>query len=107
MASETLHYENARAAGQLFNNDPRNLDTLQEQLGVKATSREGWIKLDGAVEAIELAKNVFQFLEKAIKEGHPVRNRKFPYAVTAPRHDGTKALQSLGSERIQTSPKKS
>lgn len=107
MATETLHYENARAAQQLYNNDPRNLETLQDQLGVKATSREGWIRLDGAAEAIEIAKNVFQFLEKAIKEGQPVRNREFAYALNVARHDGTKALQSLASERIQTSPKKS
>lgn len=106
MASETLHYENARAAQQLFNNDPRNLDTLHEQLGVKATSREGWIKLDGAEDAIERAKNVFQYLEKSIKDGQTVRNREFAYAVNVARHDGVKALQSLSGERIQTSSKK-
>ncbi|HUS35198.1 MAG TPA: PhoH family protein [Verrucomicrobiae bacterium] len=106
MASETLHYENARFAQQLFNNDPRNLDTLHDQLGVKATSREGWIKLEGVTEAVEIAKNVFQFLEKALKEGQPVRNREFAYAVNVAKHDGTKALESLGSEKIHTSPKK-
>jgi phosphate starvation-inducible protein PhoH and related proteins len=47
MPSETLHFENARIAQQLFNNDPRNLQALESQLGVKATSREGWIKLEG------------------------------------------------------------
>src|SRR5215212_10871073 len=107
MATETLHYENARFTQQLFNNDPKNLDTLHEQLGVKATSREGWIKLDGAAEAVEAAKNVFQFLEKSLKEGQPVRNREFAYALNVAKHDGTKALQSLGSEKIQTSTKKS
>jgi phosphate starvation-inducible PhoH-like protein len=107
MASETLHYENARFAQQLFNNDPRNLDTLHDQLAVKATSREGWIKLEGAAEAVEIAKNVFQFLEKTLKEGQPVRNREFAYAVNVAKHDGTNALQSLGAEKIQTSTKKS
>jgi len=107
MASETLHYENARFAQQLVNNEPRNLDTLNEQLAVKATSREGWIKLEGAAEAVEIAKNVFQHLEKALKEGQPVRNREFAYAVNVAKHDGTKALESLGSDKIQTSAKKS
>ena len=106
MASETLHYENARFAQQLYNNDPRNLDTLNDQLAVKATSREGWIKLEGAVEAVEIAKKVFQFLEKALKEGQPVRNREFAYALNVAKHDGTSALESLGSEKIHTSPKK-
>src|SRR3954466_9364870 len=107
MASETLHYENARFAQQLFNNDPRNLDTLHDQLEVKATSREGWIKLEGAAAAVEIAKNVFQFLEKTLKEGQPVRNREFAYALNVAKHDGTKALESLGSEKIHTSTKKS
>src|SRR3954463_10288221 len=107
MPSETLHYENARFAQQLYNNDPRNLDTLHDQLGVKATSREGWIKLEGAAEAVEIAKNVFQFLEKTLKEGQPVRNREFAYALNVAKHDGTKALESLGSEKIHTSTKKS
>jgi phosphate starvation-inducible PhoH-like protein len=106
MASETLHYENARFAQQLYNNDPRNLETLQEQLGVKATSREGWIKLEGLAEAVEIAKNVFEYLEKALKEGQPVRNREFAYALNVAKHDGTKALQSLSGDKIQTSPKK-
>ncbi|MBI5774881.1 MAG: hypothetical protein HZA89_14205, partial [Verrucomicrobia bacterium] len=48
MTSETLHYESARFAQQLFHNDPRNLHQLEEQLGIKATARDGWIKLDGA-----------------------------------------------------------
>lgn len=107
MPSETLHYENARFAQQLYNNDPRNLDTLQEQLGVKATSREGWIKLEGAETAIEIAKHLFQYLEKALKEGQPVRNREFAYALNVAKHDGTNALQSLGADKIQTSTKKS
>jgi phosphate starvation-inducible PhoH-like protein len=107
MASETLHYENARFAQQLFNNEPKNLETLREQLGVKATSREGWIKLEGEAAAVETAKNVFMHLEKSLKEGQPVRNREFAYALNVAKNDGTGALQSLAGDRIQTSPRKS
>ena len=59
MPTETLHYESDRVAQQLFNHDPRNLQSLEEQLGVKATAREGWIKLEGATEAVERAKHLF------------------------------------------------
>jgi hypothetical protein len=34
MRTETLHFENARVAQQLFNNDPQNLRVLEENLGV-------------------------------------------------------------------------
>jgi phosphate starvation-inducible PhoH-like protein len=106
MPSETLHFENARLAQQLFHNDPRNLQALEEQLGVKATSREGWIKLDGSADAVERAKQLFQFLETSVKAGATVRTREFIYALNVVKSDGTQALQSLSGERIHTSVKK-
>ena len=106
MASETLHYETARHAQQLFNSDPKNLKLLEDELAVKATSREGWIKLEGEEAAIERAKQVFQFLEGTLKSGAPVRNREFAYALNVARHDGVEALQTLNDQRIQTSNRK-
>src|SRR5687767_13186100 len=106
MPSETLHYETARHAQQLFNSDPKNLKLLEDQLEVKATSREGWIKLEGEQEAIARAKQVFQYLEGTIKSGAPVRNREFAYALNVAQHDGVEALKALGGEKIQTSGKK-
>ncbi len=107
MASETLHYENARHAQSLFNSDPRNLETLHAHLGVKATSREGWIKLEGDESSVQQARQMFQFLDNSIKGGNPVRNREFAYALNVAKHDGAEALQSLANERILTSSKKS
>jgi phosphate starvation-inducible PhoH-like protein len=106
MASETLHFENARQAQQLFNNDPRNLQALEEQLAVKATSREGWIKLEGSTEDVERAKQMFQLLESSLKAGSAVRNREFAYALNVVKHEGTSALKSLFDDRIQTSTRK-
>src|SRR5439155_9415465 len=106
MAYETLHFENARQAQQLFNGDPRNLQALEEQLEVKATAREGWIKLEGSTESVERAKQMFQLLESSLKSGSPVRNREFTYALNVVRHEGTSVLKSLFDERIQTSTKK-
>ena len=74
MATETLHFENARVAQQLFNNDTRNLQTLEQQLGVKATSREGWIKLEGEADALERAKNLFLSLEGSLPAGWLTRD---------------------------------
>jgi phosphate starvation-inducible protein PhoH and related proteins len=106
MASQTLHYENARLAQQLFNNDPRNLQMLEEELGVKATAREGWIKLEGSAEAIEHARQLFELLESSLKAGGFVRNREFAQALQVVRQDGIATLKSLFADRIQTSPKK-
>ena len=67
MPSETLHFENARFAQQLLNNDAQNLHSLEQTLGVKATTREGWIKLEGSEDAIARAKQMFQLLETSLK----------------------------------------
>jgi len=106
MNSETLHFENARLAQQLFNNDIRNLQALEQALSVKATSREGWIKLDGEPEAIERAKQLFLLLEDSLKAGTPVRNREFAHALNVVSNEGVSALKDLMSERIHTSGKK-
>jgi phosphate starvation-inducible PhoH-like protein len=106
MAQETLHFETERLAQQLFNNDPRNLQLLKDELSVQVTSREGWIKLEGPDDALAGVRGMFQLLEAATRAGHTVRNREFAYAVNVVRHEGPQALQELFGERIQTSTRK-
>ncbi len=106
MPTETLHYESARFAQQLFNNDPHNLKALEEQLGVKATVREGWIKLDGSADGIESARQMFQLLETSLKSGNIIRNREFSNALNIIKHEGAEALEGLYAERILTSTRK-
>ncbi len=107
MATETLHFENARFAQQLFHNDPRNLKAIETQFGVKATSRDAWIKLDGDAEPVEQARHLFRQLEASLKAGSAIGQRDFATALEIVKHEGVAALQSLHSERIQTSQKKS
>ena len=102
VATETLHFENARFAQQLFNHEPRNLASLESELGVKATSREGWIKLEGTAEDIARAKHLFASLESLLKSGSPVKNREFTHAVTVVKHEGGLALQNMVGDRVQT-----
>ena len=106
MPTETLHFENARAAQQLFNNEPRNLQSLEEQLGVKATSRDGWIKLEGTADAVERAKQLFVSLESMLKAGSPVRNREFTHALNVVKHEGVSTLKDLMSDRVLTHDRK-
>jgi phosphate starvation-inducible PhoH-like protein len=106
MPTETLQFENARLAQQLFNNDPRNLQALEEQLGVKAVARENWIKLDGPDDALARARELFQSLESSLKNGGTVRQREFAQALSVVKTDGVSTLRALFSERIVTSSKK-
>ena len=104
--SETLHFETARFAQQLFGGEGKNLLALEKQLAVKATSREGWIKLEGAAEDVERAKHLFQLLEGTLKAGQPIRTREFNQALQVVQNEGIAALKSIYAERIHTSPRK-
>lgn len=106
MAVETLHFENARLAQQLYNNDPRNLQAVEQQLGVKATSREGWIKLEGEADALDRAKQLFLMLEGSMQAGTPVRNREFSHALNIVKQEGVSMLKDIMTDRILTSEKK-
>ena len=106
MPSETLHFENARFVQQLLNNDPQTLHTLEQSFGIKATTREDWIKIEGPDDAIERAKQLFQILESSLKAGHPLRGRDFSHVLNIVQNEGVAALRDLYSEKIQTSGKK-
>src|SRR5215472_13620232 len=102
MPEETLHFENARLAQQLYNNDPRNLQAIEQQLGVKATSREGWIKLEGESDALDRAKHLFLMLEESLNAGSPVRQREFSHALNIVTQEGVSTLKDILTDRIHT-----
>jgi len=106
MPTLTLHYENARFAQQLFNHEPRNLQALETELGVKATAREGWIKLEGPEDAVERTKQLFTSLESLLKAGSPVKNREFTHALNVVKNEGGETLRNLVSDRVQTHDRK-
>jgi phosphate starvation-inducible PhoH-like protein len=106
MSTETLHFENARLAQQLYNHDSRNLQALETELGVKATSREGWIKLEGDEDGIDRARHLFEQLEAAIKAGTTIRNREFAHALQIVKNEGITTLKDLMGDRITTHDRK-
>ena len=106
MTSKTLHFENARKAQQLFDNDSKNLRHLKETLGVDATARDGWIKLEGEPDDVEKAQEVFRALEHQHENGNRPRLREFLKAIEMVKDNGSEALNSLQNQRITTSPRK-
>jgi phosphate starvation-inducible PhoH-like protein len=106
MATLTLHYENARQAQQLFDNDTKNLRLLKEQLGVQATAREGWIRLEGEQASIDSAKEVFATLQKLLEGGQRLRQREFAQTLEMVKDNGANELKSLGEDCISTTPRK-
>jgi phosphate starvation-inducible PhoH-like protein len=106
MTTETLHFDNARTVQSLIGSSSRNLDIVEQQLGVKATARDGWIKLEGEPEAVEQACQLFRQIEGAMQSGSTVRPRDFTQALAVLKNEGSDALRGLFAARIQTSTTK-
>ena len=106
VTSETLNFENARAAQSLYVNDPQNLRRLEELFGVKITAREGWIKVDGLPEGIGKARDVFQQLHLAREKGLHIRKPEFNFAMESVEKGTDTKLPDLHAARIQISAKK-
>tara|TARA_B100001971_G_scaffold214576_1_gene252726 strand:- start:4386 stop:5342 length:957 start_codon:yes stop_codon:yes gene_type:complete len=106
MPSVTLHFDSARQAQQLFNNDTKNLHHLKKSLGVDATARDGWIKLDGEEGAINRAQHVFDSLREQLVSGNHPGQQEFLKAIETVKENGGAVLKSLTSQRITTSPRK-
>ena len=106
MATVTLQYESARQAQQLFDNNPANLRLLQEELEIQATSRDGWIKLEGDNDNLTQAQDVFASLKDQLDTGQRPRQRDLVKAIQTVKEDGGEALRGLKSQTITTSPRK-
>ena len=106
MTTETLHFENARAAQAVFGGDERNLRSLEKELNVHATVRDGMIRLEGSADAVTTAVQLFQTLGDHQKAGNTTRPRDFAHALHVARHDGTAALRELFTQKFATSTKK-
>src|SRR5579864_5902386 len=101
--SETLNFENARAAQALYVNDPQNLRRIEDRFGVKITTREGWIKVEGAPGSIAKARDVFQQLHLAREKGLYIRKAEFNFALESVAKGAETKLPDLHSARIQIS----
>ena len=106
LSSETLNFENARAAQALYVSDPTNLRRLEERFHVKIATRDGWIKIDGLSEAVARARDVFQQLHLAKEKGLYIRKTEFNFAMDSVAKGTDVKLPDLHAARLQISAKK-
>jgi len=104
--TRTLHFDNARQLQSLYANDLQLLKRMEDSLGVKVTTREGWVKLEGEPEKIEKAERVFNQLEEAQKKGVPIQKHEFQYALNSVNEPRGEDLTDAVSMKITTSPRK-
>ncbi|SRR5579862_56286 len=104
--SQTLQFENARALQSLFANDLKLLKGLEDSLGVKVTTRDGWLRLEGAADQVERARRVFDQLENARQNGVNIRKHEFNYALRSVSESREDGLTGLVEWKIVCSPKR-
>jgi phosphate starvation-inducible PhoH-like protein len=104
--TRTLQFENARALQSLYANDLKLLKTLEDSLGVKVTTREGWVKLEGEPARIDKAQRVFDQLEQARQKGVDIHKHEFSYALDSVNEARPDNLSDVVETKIVTSSRK-
>ena len=104
--TRTLHFDNARQVQSLYANDLQLLKRMEDSLGVKVTTREGWVKIEGEPEKIDKAQRVFHQLEEAQKKGVAIQKHEFQYALNSVNESRGDNLTDAVSMKITTSPRK-
>jgi phosphate starvation-inducible PhoH-like protein len=106
MASETLHFDNARQAQSVYASEPKNLRLVEDLLNLKVTARDGWINVEGSAEDIARAKSLFTELHEAVAHGTVIRRQEFSRAVSAVSRGEPLKMQELREGRVDVSTRK-
>lgn len=104
--SRTLEFESARALQALFANDLKLLKSLEDTVGVRVTTRDGWVKLEGEAAQLDRAQRVFDQLEKTRQKGVEIGRHEFNYALNSVTESPSENLNDVVDAKIATSPRK-
>lgn len=102
----TLEFENARALQSLYGGDDKLLRDLETALGVKVTTRDGWLRVEGPADGVSRARKVFDQLDDARRRGVTIKRHEFQYALRSSAQEDKNGLGHLIDLKIQVSPKK-
>ncbi len=104
--AQTLQFESGRVLQSLYGNDLSLLKTLEKALEVRVTTRDGWLRVEGATDRIEQTRRVFDQLDRARKDGLNIRKHEFMHALRAVTEPQETSLDELLDTKILTSPKR-
>ncbi|MFZ1220735.1 MAG: PhoH family protein [Chthoniobacterales bacterium] len=104
--TRTLQFDSARSVQSLYANDLKLLKTLEDSLGVKVTTREGWVKLEGESQQVDRAQRVFEQLEQARQKGVDIHKHEFSYALNSVAESRPDSLSDVVDAKITTSSRK-
>jgi phosphate starvation-inducible PhoH-like protein len=104
---ETLQFESGWVLKALYAGDLGLLKELEGRLGVRLTTRDGWLRIEGTDGGIGGVKRVFEQLSAARGRGVAIGRQEFRYAVRVVlEEDGSGGLDVLSREQVRVSPKR-
>ena len=112
MPSLTLDYETPHFLQSLIAHDGSLLKSLGAALGLKVTSRDAWVKLEGEEGDLVTGQKVFAQLEKARRGGAEINPHFFHFALETEKQNALtsgpkgESLEDLTSIRLSGSPRK-
>ena len=95
-----LEFETPQFLHSLFANDPKEVNYIEQSLGVRAVTREGWILFSGPRSGLDLAKKLFADLEEARRSGASIQKRDFRQAVDMVAGKKSRGLADLTATRL-------
>ena len=104
--SQTLQFESARVLQSLYANDLALIKTLEKALDVRATTRDGWLRVEGEPDRVEQARRVFDQLDRARQSGVSIRKHEFLYALRSVAEPEEPSLDELLDTKILFSSKR-
>ena len=110
-------FENARVLQAVYGGDESLLRLMEQSLGVRVTSRDGWLRIEGNDSALSKARLVIDELRRVTSRGAVIGRDEFLFALEhaapskagmadASAHDASSSLEGLYQERIQCSLRK-
>lgn len=95
-----LEFETAQLLHSLYGGSDLNLQHLDEVLGIKSVSRDGWITFRGDKDKLYTAKALFKDLEQTARSGTEIGDRDFRMALEMATTKSQQGLAGLASTKL-------
>ncbi len=83
MPERTLQYESPHFLHSLFADDVGLLKEVEDAFDVSVTTRDAWLKVEGAERALDQVSGLFEDLEESRRKAGPISSAAFRFAVNA------------------------
>ena len=83
MATEKLQFANSRHLDQLYCSKEKNLNLVEDKLGIEIITREDWIQFEGKSDAVKTAVQFFEILDSARTQGIQIKQSDFQNMLDA------------------------